>query len=299
MGMRKGIILAGGKGTRLYPMTKTVNKQLQSVYDKPMIYYPLATLMNCSIKEVLIISTTEQMGLFVDMFGNGSQLGMHIEYAIQDEPRGISEAFIIGEKFLGDDPATLVLGDNIFYGDDFYKDLMYISKQNENCVFGYRVSNPSDYGVVEFEPPTDLYERNVKVTSIEEKPEMPKSNYAVPGLYFFDNTVVSRAKALEPSERGELEITDLNNSYISDNKLKVKLIRDSAAWFDTGNPDQMFEASMFVKSIQSRTGQMIGNIEEIAFRKGFISSKEFYDIVDGMPDCAYQNYLFEKYPVLV
>jgi len=299
MGMRKGIILAGGKGTRLYPMTKTVNKQLQSVYDKPMIYYPLATLMNCSIKEVLIISTTEQMGLFVDMFGNGSQLGMHIEYAIQDEPRGISEAFIIGEQFLGDDPATLVLGDNIFYGDDFYKDLMYISKQNENCVFGYRVSNPSDYGVVEFEPPTDLYERNVKVTSIEEKPEMPKSNYAVPGLYFLDNTVVSRAKALEPSERGELEITDLNNSYISDNKLKVKLIRDSAAWFDTGNPDQMFEASMFVKSIQSRTGQMIGNIEEIAFRKGFISSKEFYDIVDGMPDCAYQNYLFEKYPVLV
>jgi len=299
MGMRKGIILAGGKGTRLYPMTTTINKQLQSVYDKPMIYYPLATLMNCSIKEVLIISTSEQIGLFVDMFGNGSQLGMDIQYATQDKPRGISEAFIIGEDFLDGDPVTLVLGDNIFYGDDFYKDLMYISKQNENCVFGYRVSNPSDYGVVEFEQPGDFYERNVKVISIEEKPDEPKSNYAVPGLYFFDSTAVSRAKALEPSERGELEITDLNNSYIDDKKLKVKLIRDSAAWFDTGNPDQMFEASMFVKSIQSRTGQMIGNIEEIAFKKGYIDTSHFYELVDNMPDCAYQNYLFEKYPVLV
>jgi glucose-1-phosphate thymidylyltransferase len=297
--MRKGIILAGGKGTRLYPMTTTINKQLQSVYDKPMIYYPLATLMNCSIKEVLIISTSEQIGLFVDMFGNGSQLGMDIQYATQDKPQGISEAFIIGEDFLDGDPVTLVLGDNIFYGDDFYKDLMYISKQNENCVFGYRVSNPSDYGVVEFEQPGDFYERNVKVISIEEKPDEPKSNYAVPGLYFFDSTAVSRAKALEPSERGELEITDLNNSYIDDKKLKVKLIRDSAAWFDTGNPDQMFEASMFVKSIQSRTGQMIGNIEEIAFKKGYIDTSHFYELVDNMPDCAYQNYLFEKYPVLV
>ena len=271
MGMRKGIILAGGKGTRLYPMTKTVNKQLQSVYDKPMIYYPLATLMNCSIKDILIISTTEQMGLFVDMFGNGEQLGIHIEYAIQDESRGISDAFIIGEKFLDGDPVALVLGDNIFYGDDFYKDLMYISKQNENCVFGYRVSNPSDYGVVDFEVPSDPYERNVHVNSIEEKPEDPKSAYAVPGLYFYDSTAVYRAKALKPSERGELEITDLNNSYIDDRKLRVKLIRDSAAWFDTGNADQMFEAAMFVKSIQSRTGQMIGNIEEIAFKKEFIT----------------------------
>ena len=297
--MRKGIILAGGKGTRLYPMTTTINKQLQSVYDKPMIYYPLSTLMNCSIKEVLIISTSEQIRLFIDMFGNGSDLGMNIEYATQDKPRGISEAFIIGEDFLDGDPVTLVLGDNIFYGDDFYKDLMYISKQNENCVFGYRVSNPSDYGVVEFQRPTDLYERNVRAISIEEKPEEPKSNYAVPGLYFFDGSAVSRAKALEPSQRGELEITDLNNSYIDDNKLKVKLIRDSAAWFDTGNPDQMFEASMFVKSIQSRTGQMIGNIEEIALKKGFINNSQFYELVDNMPECEYRNYLEEKYPVLV
>ena len=298
MGMRKGIILAGGKGSRLYPMTKTVNKQLQSIYDKPMIYYPLSTLMNCSIKEVLIITTQEQVGLFVDLLGNGSQLGMHIEYAIQDEPKGISEAFIIGEDFLDGNPVTLVLGDNIFYGDDFYKDLMYISKQNENCVFGYRVSNPSDYGVVEFEQPVDSYERNVKVTSIEEKPDNPKSNYAVPGLYFFDNTAVKRAKDLEPSERGELEITDLNNSYINDGKLNVKLIRDSAAWFDTGNPDQMFEAAMFVKSIQSRTGQMIGNVEDIAYKKGFINDSMFNGLIEMMPNSAYKNYLESKYTVL-
>ena len=299
MGMRKGIILAGGRGSRLYPMTKTVNKQLLSVYDKPMIYYPLSTLMNCSIKEVLIITTQEQCGLFVDLLGNGSQLGMHIEYAIQDQPKGISEAFIIGEDFLDGDPVTLVLGDNIYYGDDFYKDLMYISKQNENCVFGYKVSNPSLYGVVEFIKPTDTYERNVEVISIEEKPDEPKSNYAVPGLYFYDNSVVDRAKALEPSERGELEITDLNNSYIEDKKLKVKLIRDSAAWFDTGDPDQMFEATMFVKSIQSRTGQMIGNIEEIAYKKGFVDEDEFQSLIGAMPDSGYKEYLDWKYPMLV
>lgn len=299
MGMRKGIILAGGKGSRLYPMTKTVNKQLQSIYDKPMIYYPLSTLMNCSIEEVLIITTREQVGLFVDLLGNGSDIGIHIEYAIQDKPKGISEAFIIGEDFLDGNPVTLVLGDNIFYGDDFYKDLMYISKQNENCVFGYRVSNPSDYGVVEFQQPPDLYERNVEVISIEEKPNDPKSNYAVPGLYFFDNTAVKRAKELKPSDRGELEITDLNNSYINDGKLKVKLIRDSAAWFDTGNPDQMFEAAMFVKSIQSRTGQMIGNIEDIAYKKGFIDENTFQELIESMPNSSYKKYLESKYPVLV
>jgi glucose-1-phosphate thymidylyltransferase len=299
MGMRKGIILAGGRGSRLYPMTLAVNKQLQSVYDKPMIYYPLSTLMNCSIKDVLIITTPEQISWFAYMLGNGSQLGMNIEYATQEKPRGISDAFLVGEKFLDGNPATLVLGDNIFYGDDFYKDLMYISKQNVNCVFGYRVSNPSDYGVVEFERPVDTYERNVKVNSIEEKPDDPKSNYAVPGLYFYDNTVVSRVKELQPSDRGELEITDLNNSYIDDGKLKVKLIRDSAAWFDTGNPDQMFEAAMFVKSIQSRTGQMIGNLEETAYRKGFIDDSQLGDLVSSMPECTYRKYLEEKYPVLV
>lgn len=296
--MRKGIILAGGKGSRLYPMTSGVNKQLQSVYDKPMIYYPLSTLMNASITDILLISTSEQLPLFMNMLGNGSQWGINIEYGTQDEPKGISEAFIIGEHFLDGDPVALVLGDNIFYGDDFYKDLMYISKMNESCVFGYRVSNPGDYGVVDFEAPTDVYERNVKVNSIEEKPEYPKSNYAVPGLYFLDNTVVDRAKALEPSDRGELEITDLNNSYINDNKLSVKLIRDSAAWFDTGDPDQMFEAAMFVKSIQSRTGQMIGCLEEIAFKKRFITDDEFQQLVREMPLGNYKRYLRDKYDVL-
>ena len=299
MNFRKGIILAGGKGSRLYPMTSTVNKQLQSVYDKPMIYYPLSTLISASIEDILIISTTEQLPLFVQMLGNGNQWGLNIEYATQNDPKGISEAFIIGETFLDGGSVALVLGDNIFYGDDFYKDLMYISKMNDNCVFGYRVSNPEEYGVVDFEVPTDPYERNVTVNSIEEKPDQPRSNYAVPGLYFLDNTVVDRAKSLKPSDRGELEITDLNNLYIEDNKLKVKLIRESAAWFDTGTPNQMFEAAMFVKSIQSRTGQMIGCIEEAAYKKGYINDDELWSLIEDMPDCEYKKYLFYKYPALV
>ena len=295
MGLRKGIILAGGRGSRLYPMTAGVNKQLLAVYDKPMIYYPLSTLMSSSIKDILIISTPEQLPLFIDTLGNGRKWGVNIEYATQDKPRGISDAFLIGEDFLAGDPVALALGDNIFYGDDFYKDLMYISKQNENCVFGYRVSNSSDYGVVDFEVPTDPYERNVKVLGIEEKPSHPKSNYAVPGLYFYDSTAVDRAKSLQLSGRGELEITDLNNLYIEDKKLKVKLIRDSAAWFDTGNPDQMFEAAMFVKSIQSRTGQMIGCLEEIAYKKSFIDNSKFRKLVRSMPESNYKAYLRDKY----
>lgn len=298
MGMRKGIILAGGKGSRLYPMTSGVNKQLQSVYDKPMIYYPLSTLMNASIVDILLISTSNQLNLFQNMLGDGSQWGINIEYAVQNQAKGISEAFIIGKHFLDGDPVALALGDNIFYGDDFYKDLMFISKMSENCVFGYRVSNPQDYGVVEFQTPGDVYERNVKVIGIEEKPEYPKSNYAVPGLYFYDGTVVDRAEALKPSDRGELEITDLNNSYIEDKKLTVKLIRDSAAWFDTGNPDQMFEAAMFVKSIQSRTGQMIGCLEEIALKKNFIDEDMFHEAVREMPLSQYKRYLRDKYEVL-
>lgn len=298
MGMRKGIILAGGKGSRLYPMTSGVNKQLQSVYDKPMIYYPLSTLMNAAIRDILIITTSDQLNLFQNMLGDGNCLGLNIEYAVQNKPNGVSEAFIIGEHFLDGDPVALILGDNIFYGDDFYKDVMYISKMSENCVFGYRVSNPYDYGVVEFEKPTDVYERNVKVINIEEKPEYPKSNYAVPGLYFFDNTAVDRAKALKVSDRGELEITDLNNSYISDRKLKVKLIRDSAAWFDTGTPESIFEAAMFVKSIQSRTGQMIGCLEEIALKKKYITDDQFCQLVKDMPFSEYKRYLRDKYEVL-
>ena len=254
--------------------------------------------MNSSITDVLLISTSEQLPLFMHTLGNGNQWGINIEYATQEKPRGISDAFLIGESFLDGDPVVLALGDNIFYGDDFYKDLMYISKQSENCVFGYRVSNPSDYGVVDFEAPSDPYERNVKVLGIDEKPERPRSNYAVPGLYFYDNTAVDKAKSLQLSGRGELEITDLNNLYIADKKLKVKLIRDSAAWFDTGNPDQMFEAAMFVKSIQSRTGQMIGCLEEVAFKKGFIGEDEFYDLVRDMPSSQYRTYLKDKYEML-
>tara|TARA_R110002050_G_scaffold79912_2_gene170928 strand:+ start:185 stop:1096 length:912 start_codon:yes stop_codon:yes gene_type:complete len=297
--MRKGIILAGGKGSRLYPMTSGVNKQLQSVYDKPMIYYPLATLMNAAIKDILIISSPDQLPLFKQMFRSGNQLGINIEYATQYKPKGLADAFLVGEKFIDGDPCALVLGDNIFYGDEFYKDLMYISKMNENCVFGYRVSNPSDYGVVDFEKPLDPYDLDVKVNSIEEKPDQPKSNYAVPGLYFYDNTVVDRVKNLQPSDRGELEITDLNNSYIQDNKLRVKLIKETAAWFDTGSPDQMFEAAMFVKSIQSRTGQMIACLEEIAFKRGFISGDHFRQrVLLAIPDgCDYKRYLMDKYEI--
>lgn len=295
--MRKGIILAGGKGSRLYPMTSGVNKQLQSVYDKPMIYYPLSTLMSASIRDILIITTSDQLNLFQHMLGTGSRLGINIEYAVQNEPRGLADAFIVGEHWLAGDPCALVLGDNIFYGDEFYKDLMYISKMNENCVFGYRVSNPQDYGVVDFQKPSDPYELNVKVKSIEEKPDYPATNYAVPGLYFYDNSVVDKAKSLEPSHRGEIEITDLNNLYIEEKKLKVKLIRESAAWFDTGNPDQMFEAAMFVKSVQSRTGQMIGCLEEIAFKRGFIGEEQFRQMVMlTIPDgCQYKRYLRDKY----
>ena len=300
-GYRKGIILAGGRGSRLNPMTNVVNKQLLPVYDKPMIYYPLSTLMSACIRDILIITSPDQVLNFNNLLGNGAALGLNIEYATQSEPRGLSDAFLIANKvgFLNDDPCALVLGDNIFYGESFYKDLMYISKMNTNCVFGYRVSNPQEYGVVEFERLTDTYDNDVRVIDIQEKPTEPRSNYAVPGLYFYDSTVVDRAKSLKPSSRGELEITDLNNSYIADKKLSVKLLRDNAAWFDTGNADAMFEASMFVKSIQSRTGQMIGCIEEVAYKKGFITEDDFITLATELPDSGYKRYLFEKIPLLV
>jgi len=299
-GYRKGIILAGGAGSRLAPMTTSVNKQLLPIYDKPLVYYPLSTLMSAVIREILIISSPEQLINFKTLLGAGSHLGLDISYASQSHPRGLSDAFLIGKSvgFLKDDPVALALGDNIFYGEEFYKDLMYISKMNTNWVFGYRVSNPREYGVVDFEKPSDQFGQNVAVRGIEEKPEEPKSNYAVPGLYFYDNTVVSRAEALTPSPRGELEITDLNNSYIDDNKLSVKILRDSAAWFDTGTAEAMFEAAMFVKSIQSRTGNMIGCIEEVAFRKGFITEDQFTELVDRMPVSQYRTYLKEKQQIL-
>ena len=298
-GYRKGIILAGGKGTRLSPMTNAVNKQLLPVYDKPMIYYPLSTLMSAVIRDILIISSPDQLGHFQTLLGDGSKWGLNIQYSPQNEPRGVADSFLIAEdvNFLKNDSVALALGDNIFYGQDFYKDLMYISKMNANCVFGYRVSNPYEYGVVDFDLPTDPYStHNVRVRGIEEKPHKPKTNYAVPGLYFYDNSVVSRARKLTPSKaRGEIEITDLNNSYIKDKKLNVKILKDNAAWFDTGNADAMFEAAMFIKSIQSRTGTMIGCVEEIAYKKGFIDKNEFRGLVRNMPPCQYKSYLKHKY----
>tara|TARA_R100000152_G_C6723717_1_gene149297 strand:+ start:93 stop:983 length:891 start_codon:yes stop_codon:yes gene_type:complete len=294
--VRKGIILAGGKGTRLFPMTAGVNKQMQSVYDKPMIYYPLSTLVRACIQDVLIISSPDQLPLFENMLGDGKELGLNIQYAEQPEPKGISQAFLIGEKFINNSPCALVLGDNIFYGDDFYKDLLYISMLNTNFIFGYRVSNPQDYGVVNFEEITfGDGETDYKVKSIEEKPKKPKTNFAVPGLYFYDNTVVERAKALEPSARGELEITDLNNSYIKDKKLKVKFIRDTAAWFDTGTPDSMFEAAMFIKSIQNRTGQMVGCIHEDVYKRKFLDRDSFDKMIASLPDSQYTNSIKQKY----
>ena len=294
--MRKGIILAGGKGTRLFPMTAGVNKQMQSVYDKPMIYYPLSTLVRACIQDVLIISSPDQLPLFENMLGDGKELGLNIQYAEQPEPKGISQAFLIGEKFINNSPCALVLGDNIFYGDDFYKDLLYISMLNTNFIFGYRVSNPQDYGVVNFEEITfGDGETDYKVKSIEEKPKKPKTNFAVPGLYFYDNTVVERAKALEPSARGELEITDLNNSYIKDKKLKVKFIRDTAAWFDTGTPDSMFEAAMFIKSIQNRTGQMVGCIHEDVYKRKFLDRDSFDKMIASLPVSQYTNSIKQKY----
>jgi glucose-1-phosphate thymidylyltransferase len=298
-GYRKGIILAGGSGSRLHPMTNVVNKQLLPVYDKPMIYYPLSTLMSAAIKDILIISSPDQLKSFVQLLGAGDRWGLNITYAAQDQPRGLADAFLIAENvgFLQDEPSALALGDNIFYGEDFYRDLMYITKMNTNWVFGYRVSNPGDYGVVDFKERDDRYSGKVIVNSIEEKPDEPKSNYAVPGLYFYDNTAVERARALKPSHRGELEITDLNNSYIEDRKLNVKLLRDNAAWFDTGNADAMFEAAMFIKSIQSRTGQLIGCIEEVAYKMLCINEEEFYSLIREMPSCQYKRYLRDKYQV--
>ena len=298
-GYRKGIILAGGSGSRLNPMTSVVNKQLLPVYDKPMVYYPLSTLMSAGISEILIITTAEQINNFQHLLGTGEHLGLTLKYAVQDQPRGLADAFLIAENvgFLQDDPCALALGDNIFYGESFYKDLAYISKMNTNWVFGYRVSNPHDYGVVEFDT-DDPYPTKVRVVGIEEKPEQPKTNYAVPGLYFYDNTAVARARALKPSPRGELEITDLNNSYIADGNLNVKILRDNAAWFDTGSADAMFEAAMFVKSIQSRTGQMIGCIEEVAWKKNLIDEDQFHNLVREMPLSQYKRYLRDKHEIL-
>ena len=282
----KGIILAGGSGTRLYPLTKAISKQIMPVYDKPMIYYPLSTLMLAGIREVLIISTPRDVVVFEDLLGDGSQLGMDIQYAIQEQPNGLAEAFIIGADFIGKDAVALVLGDNIFYGQSFSQVLRRAADRTENepgaTIFGYYVRDPREYGVVEFD-------ENGKAISIEEKPENPKSNYAVPGLYFYDNSVVEIAKTIKPSARGELEITAVNNAYLERGDLHVR----GLAWLDTGNHDMLLAAADFVSAFQKRQGLYISCIEEIAYKRGFIDKEQLVKLAQPLLKTDYGKYLME------
>lgn len=268
----KGIILAGGKATRLYPITKGLCKQLLPVYNKPMVYYPLSTLMLAGIRDILIISTRHDVDNFRNLFGAGADLGIHISYAVQDVPNGIAQAFIIGQEFIGKDPVCLVLGDNIFYGDKLTTILASAGKRSSGgTVFAYQVADPQRYGVVTFD-------KRMKATSIIEKPKNPRSDWAVTGLYFYDNRVIDIAKSLKPSARGELEITDVNRVYLKKNKLHVELLGRGFAWLDTGTYDSLIEASMFIKTIEERQGMMIGSVEEIAYRMGFISAKKLHQL---------------------
>lgn len=283
----KGIILAGGSGTRLYPVTKAMSKQMVPIYDKPMIYYPMSVLMLAGIKEILIISTPRDTVNFKELFKDGQDLGLNIEYAIQENPNGLAEAFIIGEGFIGDDNVAMVLGDNIFYGQSFSEHLRKAaSLKNGAYIFGYYVQNPKAFGVVEFDD-------NGKVISLEEKPEKPKSKYAVPGLYFYDNSVVKKAKELKPSERGELEITDLNKAYMEEETLKVQLLGRGMAWLDTGTHGSMLQASNFVEAVQNTQGTYIACLEEIAYRKGWITSEEVIRLAKPLMKTGYGKYLID------
>ena len=280
----KGIILAGGKGTRLYPLTKSVSKQLMPIYDKPMVYYPLATLIEAGIHEILIITTPEDMPLFQNLLGDGSRIGCKFSYVKQAEPNGLAQAFILGEEFIKNDPVALILGDNLFYGTHFVEQLKKHASYDGGMIFACKVSDPQRYGIVQFD-------ENQKGIDIEEKPTNPKSSYAVPGIYFYDETVVEKAKKLSPSHRGELEITDLNRLYMEENRLHVEVLDPGTAWLDTGTIESLMEASQFVQVIQSRQGILVGAIEAAAYKSGAIDKKQLSFLADELEKTVYGMYL--------
>lgn len=283
----KGIILAGGSGTRLYPVTKSMSKQMVPIYDKPMIYYPMSVLMLAGIKDILIISTPRDIINFKELFKDGSELGLNIEYAIQEAPNGLAEAFIIGDEFIGDDNVAMILGDNIFYGQNFSNHLKEAARLEKGAmIFGYYVQDPTSFGVVEFD-------KEGNVISLEEKPKFPKSKYAVPGLYFYDNSVVKKAKALKPSKRGELEITDLNRVYMEEGNLKVNLLGRGMAWLDTGTHSSMLQASNFVEAVQNTQGTYIACLEEISYRQGWISGDDVINLANPLMKTGYGQYLVD------